>query len=318
MARWNEHIADYLRLRRQLGFSLARDGYLLEQFTTHLSAAGSEVITVAEAVAWAALLPKGTTKRAATRASRRLTAVRGFATYMHAIEPIHEIPPRSVFARPVQRPTPHIYTEVEIAALIEAAGHLIRGVRAQTYPVLFSLLAATGLRVGEALALDCDEADLQTGVLAIDRGSTSRTTHLVPLHPSTTTALLRYAKWRDELLQRPGTGDAPFLVDRGGARLSYVNARNAFCQASTTAGIRTEARRPRMHDLRHTFAVNTLLGWYRNGDDVAAKMPTLSTYLGHTDPANTYWYLSAVPELLAHAADRLVGTRPDARQEDPS
>lgn len=184
--------------------------------------------------------------------------------------------------------------------------------------MLFSLLAATGLRVGEALALDCDEADLQTGVLAIDRGSTSRTTRLVPLHPSTTAALLRYANWRDELLQRPGTGDAPFLVDRGGARLSYVNARNAFCQASTTAGIRTETRRPRMHDLRHTFAVNTLLGWYRNGDDVAAKMPTLSTYLGHTDPANTYWYLSAVPELLAHAADRLVGARPDAHQEDPS
>lgn len=305
MTRWDEDIADYLRLRRQLGFSLPRDEHMLGEFTAYLSAAGIDHITAPEAVAWAGLLPAGAATRAATRASRRLSAVRSFASYMHSVDPIHQIPPEGSFARRVQRPTPHIYTDAEVTALIEAAGHLIRGVRAQTYPVLFGLLAATGLRVGEALSLNRVDTDLKAGVLAINRGTKSRITRLVPLHPSTTTALARYADWRHDLLQGHGGGDAPFFIDQGGTRLVYSNARHAFGQASTIAGIGAKTRHPRMHNLRHTFTVNTLLGWYRNGEDVAAKMPGLSTYLGHTDPANTYWYLSAVPELLAHAADRL-------------
>ena len=310
MTGWDEHVADYLRLRRQLGFTLAWDEHLLDQFTKHLGAARIEQITVSDAITWCGLLPEGIKTRPATRASTRLTAVRGFAVYMHALDPVHEVPPRGMFARPVHRRTPYIYTHAEIFALVEAAGTLARGIRAKTYPVLFGLLAATGLRIGEVLALDRDEADLKAGVLSISRGK-SRDPRLVPLHETTTAVLGRYAACREEHEQKPGGRDAPFFTDRDGDRLAYLNVRYAFVQASTAAGLRGQAQRPRIHDLRHTFAVNTLLCWYRDGADVAARMPTLSTYLGHTDPANTYWYLSAVPELLAHAAARLdsVSTR---------
>jgi integrase len=293
-------------LRRQLGFTLARQEHLLGQFTTHLAAAGAEAITIADAIAWAGLLPEGVKDRPATRASTRLTAIRGFAAYLHSLDPVHEVPPRAVFTRHVPRPTPHIYNSAEVTALIGAAGRLPGGVRARTYPVLFGLLAATGLRVGEALALSRGEADLEVGVLTVSRGK-SRDPRLVPVHPTTTAALGRYAAWRDQYEPEPGGRDAAFFTDPKGDRLAYMNVRHAFVQASTTSGLRTAEQRPRMHDLRHTFAVNTLLSWYRSGADVAAKMPTLSTYLGHTDPANTYWYLSAVPELLAHAAARLAG-----------
>ena len=310
MTRWDEHVADYLRLRRQLGSTLVWDEHLLGQFTQHLSVAGAETITIADAIAWAGLLPEGVTDRPATRASTRLTAIRGFAVYLHALGPDHQVPPRGVFARRVQRPTPNIYTGQEVAALIAAAAQLPGGVRSSTYPVLFGLLAATGLRIGEVLALDRDEADLKAGVLSISRGK-SRDPRLVPLHETTTAVLGRYAACREEHEQKPGGRDAPFFTDRDGDRLAYLNVRYAFVQASTAAGLRGQAQRPRIHDLRHTFAVNTLLCWYRDGADVAARVPTLSTYLGHTDPANTYWYLSAVPELLAHAAARLdsVSTR---------
>lgn len=316
MIKWDGHVADYLRLRRQLGFSLVRDEHLLGRFTAHLTAAGVETITIAEAIAWAGLLPEGVTDRPATRASTRLTAIRGFAAYLHALDPVHEVPPRSVFSRHVPRPTPHIYTSSEVTALIAAAGRLNGGVRARTYPVLFGLLAATGLRIGEALALDRDEADLTAGVLTISRGSKSRDPRLVPLHPTATAALGRYTAWRDEHepRSRSRSRNEAFFTDRDGDRLDYMNVRNAFVQASTESGLRTASQRPRMHDLRHTFAVNTLLGWYRSGIDVAVKMPTLSTYLGHTDPANTYWYISAVPELLAHAAARLAAAA-DGREQ---
>ena len=307
MTGWDQHIADYLRLRRQLGFTLAWDEHLLGQFTRHLDTANIHAITATEAIVWCGLLPEGVTSRPITRASTRLTAVRGFATYMHALDPVHEVPPRGLFARPVHRGTPHIYTHAEIVSLVEAAGLLARGVRAQTYPVLFGLLAATGIRVGEALALDRGEADLTGGVLTISRGK-SRDPRLVPLHETTTAALTGYAAGRDQRNPKAVGDDAPFFTDRDGSRLAYMNVRHAFLQASTAAGLRTEAQSPKIHGLRHTFAVNTLLGWYRDGADVAVRMPLLSTYLGHTDPANTYWYLSAVPELLAYAATRLTDT----------
>ncbi len=313
MTGWDEHVADYLHLRRQLGFTLAWDEHLLGQFTKHLDAAGIAAITITEATAWCGLLPEGVTSRPITRASTRLTAIRGFASYMHALDPVHEVPPRGLFARPVHRRAPHIYTHSEIVSLINAAGHLARGVRAQTYPVLFGLLAATGIRVGEALALDRGEADLTRGVLTISRGK-SRDPRLVPLHETTTAALTCYVGWRDGHESKPAGSDAPFFTDQDGDRLAYMNVRHAFIQASTAAGLRTSrdtvAQSPKIHGLRHTFTVNTLLGWYRDGADVAARMPLLSTYLGHTDPANTYWYVSAVPELLAYAAARL--TEPDS------
>ncbi|MHA7271552.1 tyrosine-type recombinase/integrase [Arthrobacter sp. HLT1-20] len=298
---WEENVADYLRLRRQLGASLAWPEHLLHQFASHLTAAGIEAMTVAEAITWSSLLPAGVSTAPATRAATRMTTLRRFATYMHALDPVHEVPPRGIFAGPVHRQAPYICSSDEITAVIRAAATLAGGNRAQTYPVLFALLAATGLCIGEALALDRDMADLQAGVLLISRGK-GHDPRLVPLHSTATAALERYAHWRND--QHHDRRSA-FFTDPDGDRLKYMTVRDAWVQASTAAGLRTALQQPRMHDLRHTFAVNTLLGWYRDGADVAAKMPALSIYLGHSDPANTYWYLSAVPELLAYAAARL-------------
>ena len=249
MSGWEEHVADYLRLRRQLGAVLAWDEHLLGQYTTHLAAAGSPAITTANAVAWADTPPEGAGKTV-SRAARRLMAVRGFATYMHALDPAHEIPPQGIFASPVRRSAPHIYTSAETSALIEAAGHLSHGIRAHTYPKLFGLLAATGLRVGEALGLARDDVDLHTGILVVSSGK-SRHPRLVPLHESTTAALGQYASWRDGHEQRTHAGSAPFFINREGDQLPYPNVLKAFRQAASTVGIQTHRLHPRMHDLRH-------------------------------------------------------------------
>lgn len=306
MRTWDEHVTDYLRLRRQLGFKLAWDEHLLGEFTSHLNAAQIEHLTIETAISWASLPRSGAVEPAASRAPTRLSAVHSFASYMHAINPVHEVIPRGVFSHRTRRTIPYIYTPGEIANLLDAAASLSRFGRDRIYPAVFGLLASTGLRVGEALGLDTDEADLNAGVLTISRGK-SRDPRLVPMHPTTTAAMDSYACWRDRHLQR---GDAPgdnraFFVDVSGHRLPYPNVRHAFRRARDAAGLTATGAKPRIHDLRHTFAVTTLLGWYRNGADIAALMPTLSTYLGHTNPSNTYWYFTAVPELLAHAANRL-------------
>jgi integrase len=329
---WTGHVEDYLRLRRSLGFGLVWDEHLLRRFTADLARSGIAVLRVDDAVAWAAWLPEGQTHRPVSRATVRLTAIRGFASYLHALDPIHEVPPRDVFGWRKTRPAPYIYTAEEIQALLEASTSLIRFGRGTLYPVLFGLVAATGLRLGEALGLARDEVDLDEGVLTITRGK-SRDPRLVPLHPTTTDVLCDYAE-RVAPTRRPGDtgggraerrarawaggqagqigGGARFFTLPDGRPLPPCNVHHAFRQASTWAGLRTERVHPRIHDLRHSFAVNTLLGWYRGGVDVAAWMPVLSTYLGHTHPANTYWYLTAVPELMAHAAKRLATREEDA------
>ena len=303
MRQWKQHAADYLRLRRQLGAILAWDEHLLDQYTTQLIADDVDVLTTAHATAWAQI-PAEAPGHPTARAAKRLRAIKGFATYLHALDPAHQIPPHGIFEHQHQRIAPYIYTETDIAALLNAAEQLPRGIRAHTYPTLFGLLASTGLRVGEALGLQRKNVDLHTGILLVSSGK-SRHCRMVPLHASTTAALQRYAAWRrtQESHQQPSS--APFFINRDGDPLPYANARKAFLDATTAAGIRTHRPYPRMHDLRHAFSVKTLLTWYRNGDNVAAMMPTLSTYLGHSDPADTYWYLSAVPELLAYAANRL-------------
>lgn len=303
MRHWKQHAVDYLRLRRQLGAILAWDEHLLDQYTTQLTADDVDVLTTVHMLEWVQI-PADVPGHPTARALRRLRAVKGFATYMHALDPAHQIPPQGIFEYQHQRVAPYIYTESEIAALLTAAGQLAGGIRAHTYPTLFGLLASTGLRVGEALGLQRQNVDLNAGILVVSSGK-SRHSRLVPLHASTTTALRSYAAWRRRHEPHQQPNSAPFFINRGGNILPYANARKAFVDAATAAGIRTHRPYPRMHDLRHTFSVKTLLTWYRNGEDVAAMMPTLSTYLGHSDPADTYWYLSAVPELLAYAANRL-------------
>jgi len=307
---WAAQVADYLRLRRSLGFKLTWDEHLLSRFTAFLASREVRVVTVADAVAWSAALPAGQTQRPLTRASVRLTAIRGFATYLHALDPEHEVPPRDVFRWRKTRPTPYIYTADQVQALLDACASMIRYGRRDLYPVLFGLIAATGLRLGEALGLDVDEVDFDQGILTITRGK-SRDPRLVPLHPTTTTAMRdsaeRVAPTRrsSSRTSGPSGGGARFFTLPGGEPLPPCNVHHAFREVTTRTGVRTETVWPRIHDLRHTFAVNTLLGWYRDGLDVAVMMSVLSTYLGHTKPANTYWYLTATPELLSFAAGRL-------------
>ena len=312
---WDEHVADYLRLRRQLGFKLTWPEHVLGQFTAHLAAAEVEHLTVEAMAIWAALPREDAAESGKSRAAARMNAVGSFAAYMHALDPAHEVPPRGVFSHQARRTTPYIYTADEIGRLLDAAAGLKRYDRARIFPVVFGLLAATGLRIGEALALDVDEVDLDTGVITVSRGK-SRDPRLVPTHHTTTTALSDYADWRDQQVHRPGTDRTQaFFTDQAGGRLSYFNTQYAFKHVREAAGLTMNDARPRIHDLRHTFAVTTLLGWYRDGLDVAGLLPRLSTYLGHIHPANTYWYLSAVPELLAHAADRLGAmSTPTARE----
>lgn len=293
-----EHVDDYLRLRRALGFKLKREGVVLPQFVEFLQAAGARTITTELAIAWAKL-PTGVHPIVW---AHRLGWVRGFARYLKAIDPATEVPPRGVFPRPHQRPIPYLYSEDDIAGLLTAARGLQPALRAATMEALLGLLAVTGMRIGEALALQRHDVDLHTGVLTVTWPKTGHP-RLVPLHPSTTEALRRYGHRRDQLNPRPGT--SAFFVSSVGTPLTHSPVYLAFHQLTTATGLRTETVKPRVHDLRHSFAVRCLLTWYRDGADVAAGMARLSTYLGHSDPAHTYWYLTASAELMELAARRL-------------
>ncbi|HET6951746.1 MAG TPA: tyrosine-type recombinase/integrase [Acidimicrobiales bacterium] len=199
---------------------------------------------------------------------------------------------------------PYLYSDAEITALMTAARELRSPLRAATFETLVGLLAVSGLRIGEALRLDRDDVDLDDGVLHVRQTKFGKSRE-VPLHPSTVNALAAYARRCDELCPRPR--DPSFFISPAGTRVLYCNAHLAWLDLVRRAGLqpRSATCRPRPHDLRHSFAVCTLLGWYRDGVDVGAHMPLLSTYLGHVHPANTYWYLSAAPELLALVAGRL-------------
>jgi integrase/recombinase XerD len=292
------HVEDYLRLRRSLGFKLVRPGKVLPQFVAWLHAAGATTITIDAAVAWAASPPEVSP----ISKVHRLGAVREFARYLRTIDPATEIPPADVFARPAHRAIPYLYSPAEVQALLTAAGELRPPIRAVTHRALLGLIAVTGLRLGEAVSLRRDHVDLDDGVLTVC-GWKASPQRLVPLHPSTTEELRDYAAARDRRFPAPRTDT--FFVSTVGTPLIRESVEETFRQLTVPLGIRTETVKPRIHDLRHTFAVARLIDWYRSGNDPAGKMAVLSTYLGHVNPAGTYWYFSAVPELMALAAQRL-------------
>jgi len=292
------HAADYLRLRRALGFKLKRPGEELPQFLAYLQAAGAETITVEIAVAWAEL----SSGAQPITLAKRLGAVRGFARYLATIDPATEIPPTGVFAARRQRPTPYLYSPEQVSQLLRAARGLRPPLRAATHEAFFGLMAASGLRAGEALGLTRADVDLDDGIITIRDAKFARD-RLVPLHPSVTDALRAYAAFRDR--SSPSPPSSAFFISPAGSGLTYKGMHYTFVQLSTAIGLRTASCRPRIHDLRHCVAVNTLTDWQRDGGDVQARLPLLSTYLGHVSPASTYWYLSAVPELMQLAAARL-------------
>jgi integrase/recombinase XerD len=289
---------DYLALRRSLGYKLARPEKLLGQFIVYLDDVGLDTVTAEAAVTWARL-PGGSSSWGAYR----LSVVRPFATYLRTVDARAEVPPSDVLVWHARRASPYLYTDREIAALMAAADTLRFKLRAATYRTLIGLLAVTGMRVGEAIRLDLGDFDPAAGTLLVRWTKFDKTREL-PLHPSTVAALRAYTTRPD----RPAPAPTPALfITATGTRLVYCNVHSTFKILRDHAGLRprSTACRPRIHDLRHSFAVNTVLDAYRSDIDVGRQLSVLSTYLGHVNPAGTYWYLSAAPELLALATERL-------------
>lgn len=294
-----QSLLDYLSLRRALGYKLRRLEKLLHQFLDYLEAAGAPTITTQHALAWACLPEKGD----ANWWAYRLSAVRVFAAHVHAQEHCVEVPPRDMLPSRPRRATPYLYAEREITALMGATAELRTPLRRATYRTLIGLLATTGMRVGEAIGLDRRDFDAATGVLLIRRAKFDKTRE-VPLHPTTVVALRRYLTCVDR--ECAVRGEPALFVSTAGTRLLYCNVQGTFRCLVRQAGLlpRTPRCRPRIHDLRHAFAVNALMDACRDGTE-AQCLTLLPTYLGHVDPAASYWYLSAAPELLAQAAERL-------------
>jgi len=302
MSPLREGLHDYLRIRRQLGFELKAQGRMLEGFVEFLEQAGAERITTELALAWAKLPPQAHPHRW----RQRLGIVRGFARYLATIDPASEVPARDLLPATQRRLAPYIYSEAEIAALMDAARGLTPPLQAASLETLIGLLASTGLRLGEALGLDRQDVDLNCGLLHV-RLAKRRKQREVPLHPSTTVALREYARLRDRLWPQPDT--AAFFLSPRGRRLHRWTVHKFFPQLIREVGLegRGQRARPRPHDLRHAFAVRTLLTWHREGASVEQKLPLLATFLGHGHPSDSHWYLQAVPELLELVGRRLDG-----------
>jgi integrase/recombinase XerD len=288
----------YLTVRRSLGYKLYHETWWLPDFVSFLDAHGSSMITTELAVKWA---------RQPADASpgwwaKRLTAVRQFARHHRAFDPRTQIPPADLIPSRKQRLVPHLYTTEEVAALMREAARLRYPLRAASYEAILGLLAATGLRVSEALSLDDQDVDWERQLLTV-RSSKFGKSRLVPLHLTTLAALRAYRRRRDRL--RPHRRCPAFFISSTGSRVVHQNFQHVFLRLLERTGFdRGPGRRPRIHDLRHTFAMRSVRDWYRAGADVERRLPWLSTYLGHVSPSATYWYLRATPELLAAAATR--------------
>jgi integrase/recombinase XerD len=291
---------DYLRIRRRLGFAMPQDGRLLDGFVEFLERAGAERITTELALAWA----RRPVDAHPHRWRQRLGVARGFARHLATLDPANEVPRTDLLPGHRPRIAPYIYSEAEIAALMAAARQLRPPLRAARHETLIGLLAVTGMRPGEALALDRQDVDLKRGMVHVRAGKQEKQRE-VPLHESTTSALRTYARQRDTRFPTPST--PAFFISARGRRMGRAELNQTFTRLIGEVGLegRGARARPRPHDLRHALAVRTLLDWYCADEDIDRRMPLLSTFLGHTDPASTYWYLEAVPELLELIGRRL-------------
>jgi integrase/recombinase XerD len=291
-------LAGYLELRRAMGFKLAGDERLLRQFISYLERHGKTAVTTGDALAWVMLPAPAST----SWLGYRMSAVRGFAAYLRTLDPAAEVPPAGLLPGRKTRAVPYLYSAAGIDALITQARQIRTPLPAMaTY---IALMAATGMRGGEVAALDDSDFDPGDGLLLV-RGGKNGKHRLLPLHPTTTAALGHYRQLRDQ--DFPWPRSSALLVTGTGQRVRYSYFGGTFADLARRAGLhaRPGGARPRPHDLRHTFAVTTLLDWLRDGGDVAARLPLLSAWLGHASPEDTYWYLHASPELLAEAARRL-------------
>jgi integrase len=294
--------ADYLALRRRLGHKLAETERVLDRFVIFLDFIGADTLTLDVALEF---ILDPDLDPASTGPSRRLQAVRGFARYLVGIDPATQVPPAGIVSYRASRRAPYLFTDDEIAKLMDsAAGSARTAQRAVMLQTLIGLLAVTGMRVGEALRLHDSDIDRDEGVITI-RATKFGKSRQVPVTASTVEALESCMKVRDETL--PSSTWPNVFVSGAGTPVAYSNFCVTFRRAINAAGIGDPAPvlRPRIHDLRHRFAVHTLIGWHEAGLDVAAMLPRLSTYLGHREPRYTYRYLTGTPELLGHAAAML-------------
>lgn len=299
MSKLHPLVDQYLEIRRGLGYKLEREGRLLPDFVSFLHTRSTSHITAALALEWAMASQKATTRWW----SLRLSIIRQFARFAHAFDPRHEVPAQDLIPTAGRaRRLPYIYHDADIRCLMDRC-RCLRGLKAMTYATLFGLLYTTGMRVGEAIGLQCTDVDWQQAVLTIHHAKFDKSRQ-IPLHPSTMIALQHYARSRDAAIPCPCDGN--FLLSLAGTQLHYKNVHGTFMRLiRSTYLAEQQAKRPRLHDLRHSFAVRTLAQWQQRGLDVEPRLPTLSTYLGHVNPSSTYWYLHATPEMLAPATQRL-------------
>ncbi|MCE9567505.1 MAG: tyrosine-type recombinase/integrase [Planctomycetes bacterium] len=293
-------VAEYLTFRRDLGYQLRIEGLLLRQFARHADDTGHRgPLTTELALQWARL-PSGADR---LYQARRLEIVRCFARYLAATEPGTEIPGRGLLGPAHRRTSPRIFTKDEVAGLMIAAGRLgsPKGLRPHTYRTLIGLLAACGLRISEALHLENRDTDLVRGMLTI-RETKFRKTRLVPLHPTAIEPLRAYVVERNRIVTNSQC--ERFFVNDRGLGLPYSTVRTVFRKLCNALTMKATGRRPRLHDLRHTFACRRVEQWYDTGVDVAHAIAALSVYLGHAKVTDTYWYLTATPDLMARAATR--------------
>ena len=297
-----EAIDDYLRLRRDVGFKLIQTEHWLHDFAAFMDDQQASFITVERALQWA-MCPSDAQP---SYWAKRLIAVRLFARYRSLTDPRTEVPPAGLLPYHPRRAKPYLYTEEDIDALMSAARALPPpdGLRGRTYACLLGLLAVTGLRIGEALRLKRDDVDLENNLLTI-LGTKFGKSRLVPLHPSTGSALSVYARQRNGYFGQAKPDH--FFVSARGLPLPASVVRGTFRSLCRQLGLTGSAccDAPRLHHFRHRFATETLLGWYRASEDIEQHLPVLSTFLGHACIASTYWYLSAQPELMEQALQRL-------------
>lgn len=291
----------YIAERRVLGFGMRTAGTQLLAFGKYADKGmpGSP-LTIELIVAWA----RTSRRSSALTWGRRLEVVRPFVSWLRQHDIRHEVPPSRYFGSVHRRLPPHIYTEAEISEILREASQLAprRGLRPKAVQALLGLLACTGMRVSEAIALRRMDVVLDDALLVV-RETKFHKSRLVPVHPSAVRELRRYMALRDRLAPAYES-DAFFVIDSG-AKLTYTKVRTAFCRLRIRLGWnRLAGRRPRVHDLRHTFASRRLLRWHEERIDVDRRILDLSTYLGHAKASDTYWYLSGFPELMALAGRR--------------
>jgi integrase len=299
-------VEDYLAMRRGFGFKLEGLAKLLRSFVQYCEANDVDRLTVEVAVAWATSTIKIEGHQALF--ARRLDAVRIFARHQHAIDPAVEVPPDDLLDHRYRYHPPRLLSDGQVQAMMEATESLTPGFRADTWRTVIGLLAVTGMRPGEVFRLKIQDIDLVDGVIQIVMTKFNKS-RIVFLHPSTIIAMSEYRRVRDQWMNTHGKTSDAFFVNLNGGPITTGSTNRTVHTILTTAGITSSGQVPaRLHDLRHRFVVTTMLGWYREGLDVEQRLPHLSTWLGHVDPASTYWYLHAVPELLELAANRLEPT----------